>query len=83
MLMLDATDVGLPESDSIRPEPVRVFVSYARTKKGLRETFTDSIFDAALDPITDVWVDDEIGPGARWESEIRERLLRADVVFSC
>ena len=64
-----------------RRRPVRVFVSYSRQDEHLRRQLSDHLGGLRTAGLVEDWDDGDIGAGAEWEDEIRERMRAAEIIL--
>jgi internalin A len=64
-------------------QPVRIFISYSRTKKKFREELVTKLhlLTKSKDNFIELWVDEEMNPGVEWEKEIDDALHNCDIVI--
>jgi formylglycine-generating enzyme required for sulfatase activity len=69
------------DSFAIMSVPVKVFISYAREDKALRQTLTDHLIIYKRNKLLQIWDDGEIAAGEEWAKEIDEKLEQADIIL--
>ncbi len=64
-------------------QPVRIFISYSRTKKKFREELVTKLhlLTKSKDNFIELWVDEQLNPGVEWEKEIDDALHNCDIVI--
>jgi hypothetical protein len=69
-------------SSSSSPQPIRLFVAYAREDDAFRRKLLVTLADwKRQNLIADIWSDREIVPGKQWDDAIREALDAADLIL--
>ncbi len=62
-------------------KPIRVFYSYAREDKALRDQLDRHLATLKRSGAIQTWSDSDISPGVAWDEEIANQLNRADIIL--
>jgi hypothetical protein len=62
-------------------DPLKVFVSYAHEDEPYKQTLQDHLSALRKEGLIEVWHDRILEPGALFDTEIEERLDKADIVL--
>lgn len=68
----------MQENDTLK-NGIEVFISYAKEDSSLRARLSRNL--RPLEPLIDVWCNQEILPGRNWEQEIVEHLEKASLIL--
>src|SRR6266700_2397108 len=73
--------MSLPGPDKEDVMAIEVFISYAHEDHALLKELEKHLANLKRQDIISSWYDGDITPGAEWESEIKERLLYAQIIL--
>src|SRR6266700_5881307 len=73
--------MSLPGPDKEDVMAIEIFISYADLCQALLKELEKHLANLKRQDIISSWYDGDITPGAEWESEIKERLLYAQIIL--
>ena len=74
-------DVSPLPTTSTGPQPLKVFFSYSRHDKNLRDDLDKHLSTLKRQKYIDAWHDRDILPGNTWDEEIKRELRAADIIL--